>query len=49
MVIQSRFIRVLQLNKARMILLKRYFDEVHQKVLLTIIKKKKDKSKLFKL
>eukprot|EP00347_Sterkiella_histriomuscorum_P018909 403343705 len=47
--IQQTFTRVLHINKARMILLKKYFDEVHQKVLLTIIKKKKDKSKLFKL
>ena len=47
--IQNGFTRVLHLNQARMILLKRYFDEVHQKVLLTVIKKKKDKSKIIKL
>ncbi|CDW76772.1 UNKNOWN [Stylonychia lemnae] len=47
--IQNRFLQVINLNKARIVLLKRYYEEVHQKVLMDVIKKKKDKVKLTKL
>ncbi len=36
----------MNLNKARMILLKHYFDEVQQKMLLSMVKRRKDKNNL---
>lgn len=46
---QKRFKRVLNVNKARIRLLTKYWAETHQKMIISIVKAKKDGKKLQKL